>query len=139
MSTKKYSVNLGGGIRRTPQMSEVVLKSVEDISIGAIWGRMVFFSVAACTILHVAFAAVSCWSLFLTRPRFVLAVMLGHFAVAAIYSFLSTCIMSFAVAVVYYSNSHSEMTNPDMAVCVSIISAVTVFFAFGRSPTLYSL
>lgn len=120
-------------------MSDVVIKSELDNSIGAMWGRMVFFTCVASCVMHVLAGLVTCWSLFLKRPRFVMLVALSQFAVGAVYGFISSCILSFAIALVLFTVNESQLGNSEMGAFIAIMSAFIFFVAIGRTPLLYAL
>lgn len=120
------------------EMSDEVIKSVNDNSIGAMWGRLVFFTVVASSTIHALAAAVSCWSVVLNRPRLVCIVVLVHFAVGAVYSFVSCGVLSFAVALTLFTINRSQLGNTEMTVYVSIMTAFITFFSWGRTTLWYA-
>jgi hypothetical protein len=119
-------------------MSDVVLKSVDDNSIGAMWGRLVFFTVVAASTLHAILAAASCWSLVFRRPRLVCIVVLVHFAIGALYSFVSCCILSFGIALTLFNINRSQLGNTEMIAYVAIMTALILFFSWGRTTLWYA-
>jgi hypothetical protein len=119
-------------------MSDVVIKSVSDNSLGAMWGRLVFFTAIACGLIHALAAVISCWSLVFKRPRMVCVVVLVHFVLGATYSFVSCCILSFSIALTLFTINRSELGNTEMTVYVAIMTAMIVFFSWGRTTLWYA-
>lgn len=111
---------------------------VEDPSIDAVWGRITSLTVIVCACLHALFGVFSIWKLVFRNIK-ALFIPLYFFCAGAAYTFFTTSLLSFAIAVTHYSLDVG-MTATQLVIYVITLVMISIFFSSGRTAgSLYAM
>ena len=123
-------------LRLEGEMSNQIL-NIEDVSVGGVFGRIMFFTVFSCATCHCLWNILAIAKMLPQHPRLVL-LPLCYFVMGLVYAFLRGWVFALAIAFVHLALGKG-MNTGELAAYVVCLSVVVMFYSGGRIPNLYSM